>query len=151
MTKTEMLVNLLSAWEGRGEVGKGNSGWFVSYLTKGRNGSWCAALLYTIIETVWYACGQCPPFPRTHGAKRLTRKVASVGREVKADSLIPGDFVCWNRGRLRWMGHVAMVVEALEPGLYVMMDGNVGKNAKVRRYVADLTEQVPWKCARLLG
>ena len=150
MTPRDVTINLLRKWEGRREIGGNNKGWWVSYLTRGRNGAWCAALLFTAIETAYHALGLDCPIKRTHGARRLLKAVAAAGSEVDKLALEPGDIVCFRRGNQDWQGHVAMVVEKTKvPGIYILADGNVGKRAKVRLYQEDLVNRPVVGCARL--
>lgn len=147
----ELTLNIMRGWIGRGEQGGNNDGWFVRFLTKGRRGAWCAALISTALETACIALRQPVPIPYTRGARRLYRHWSGAGRRVEVTELQPGDLVLWSRGRLRWQGHVALVSACTDtPGVVRLIDGNIGKRAKVREYEKDLRNDPKLLgCARL--
>lgn len=150
MPYANAALNLLRGWVGRArEIGGNNRGYWVSFFTQGRNGAWCAALLYSAIEIAYMVYGETCPFKRTHSARRLTKRVASIGSAPHFLELRPGDLVCFPR-KLPWQGHVAMVsAVTTTPGVYKLIDGNVGRRAKVREYTEDLRARELVGTARL--
>lgn len=150
MQPSLLAVNLLRGWVGRArEIGGNNRGYWVSYFTQGRDGAWCAALLYTAIETAYMVLGEDCPIKRTHSARKLVKRMKGIGTSPHVLELRPGDVVCFPRGK-PWQGHVAMVESRTDtPGVYRLIDGNVGKDAKVRVYTEDLREREVVGTARL--
>lgn len=146
----EIALNLLLGWVGKGEIGGNNKGWFVSWLTHGKNGSWCAALIYTAIELSYMVKGEQCPIKRTHGARKLGKRIASHGSYVDKLELQPGDVVVLDRPGRSWWAHIIMVYKVLAPGVYICVDGNVGAEAKVRTFRINLKnlDNVEF-CARL--
>lgn len=70
---------------------------------QGGRGSWCGSFVsFCHVE----AAGGFPPFETSRGAKRLGRNVAAVGREC--DLPEPGAVIVWDRGKLKWRGHVGL-------------------------------------------
>ena len=139
MQPSLLALNLLRGWVGKArEIGGNNRGYWVSFFTQGRNGAWCAALIYTAIETAYLVMAKPCPIKRTHSARKLLKRLQGIGTSPPLLELLPGDVVCFPRGK-PWQGHVAMVHETTDtPGVYRLIDGNVGKNAKVRIYTEDL-------------
>jgi len=113
---------------GKGEIGGNNAGRYVWSLTGRRtSGSWCAAAVYS-----WYLRsaqhkGLRMPIKRTHGARKLAKRIASVGRMLEPfDRPARGDVALWARGVPgSWMGHVGIVQVG---GLaFTTIEGNRGK------------------------
>lgn len=145
-----MALNLLLGWLGKGEIGGNNQGWFVGWLTHGKHGAWCAALIYTALELAYMIKGEKCPIKRTHGARKLGKRIAEHGSYVNEMELRPGDVVVLDRPGRSWWAHIVMVYQCVVPGVYVCIDGNTGKNAKVRTFRLDLRDNPRLEfCARL--
>lgn len=115
---------------GRGEEGGQNMGTDVAlYVAPAKPPqNWCAGFVGWCYEVA--ADGLPLPFRRSLGAKRLGANVAAVGRKFM-DPLEakPGDLMVFHRGAQgSWMGHVAMVAEAVHEGDngVVTIEGNAG-------------------------
>ena len=96
---------------GRGEFGGNNSGPDVRRYRQGFGGSgpWCAAFVCWCIEQSSARLSRRVPVKRTHGARRLFRRVCAAGCKVGKDEVEPGDIVLWSRGKKAWQGHVGIV------------------------------------------
>lgn len=135
----------IQAWVGKGEVYANNRGPFVSMITQGRVGAWCAALWVGAMEKVCKEHDWHPPVKRTHSARRLLARIIASGREVSYMDCQPGDCVCFARGIPGVQGHFAVVESVVTRGVYILLDGNVGSfrrtQGAVRRYQRDLIER----------
>ncbi len=132
---------------GHGEEGGNNSGPHVAKYhgiqddhDPDDDGSWCSSFCSWAYEEAGRRLGVTLPFQRSGGAKRLFKNVVSTGKVVS--NPLPGDLVLWDRGLVgSWQGHIA-IVEAVENGVLLTIEGNVGKYpAKVRRLSHDLGRQ----------
>ncbi len=95
---------------------------------EGGSGSWCGSFVsFCYVE----AAGGDLPFKTSRGAKRLGRNVAAAGREC--DLPEPGAVIVWDRGRLKWQGHVGLC-HHYDPttDTLVTIEGN--KNKRGRRF-----------------
>jgi hypothetical protein len=132
---------------GKGEIGGNNRGPYVWSLTGRRtSGAWCAAAVHTWFERAAAQLGRKLPWRRSHGARRLAKRIAAAGQWISKDQQPHvGDVAVWSRGRLPWQGHVGIVVESSADGFF-SVEGNVGRYpALVRRFPHTLAEP------RLLG
>lgn len=96
---------------GRGEFGGNNRGPDVERYRAGHggNGAWCAAFVCWCIERAYVSLGRTCPIKRTHGARKLYKRVVEAGHAVTRQELEPGDIVLWSRGQPAWQGHVGIV------------------------------------------
>lgn len=150
MSKALELLAAAQSHIGCGEEGCDNGGEMVAeYFRKpykaGRNyGNWCAAVVSYWLETTMASV------PRSNGAKRICRNVATVGEWVAKPVLFnapkwipriretpePGDVISWHRGPgdspsiwwRDWRGHVE-IVESYDPAsdTLVTIGGNRGR------------------------
>jgi hypothetical protein len=137
---------------GNGEEGGNNSGVHVErYMGKkydgddDDDGSWCAHFVSWCFEQAAIRLKVKLPFKRSGGAKALFRNITRSGQETK--NPLPGDVVCWDRGkRGSWQGHIGFVEKA-EDGIIYTIEGNVGRYpSKVKRLTHDID-----KDDRLIG
>ena len=125
----ELVLAYMRSQIGLGEIGGNNKGRHCDRWRAGkRTGAWCAALVSWAIEQA-AKTPAAEPVKRSHGAKRLFRRIAKAGRRVSENELQPGDFVCWHRGRTggrwNWTGHIA-VVSRVGAGEFWAIEGNRG-------------------------
>ncbi len=123
---------------GRGEEGGNNRGPDVEkYIHPARPPqNWCGGFASWCYEAAAGELGAPLPFARSLGAKRLGANVAAVGRRfTDPTEARPGDLMVFHRGAHgSWMGHVAMVDDAVIDGPCVpTIEGNAGP--KVKRWV----------------
>ena len=132
---------------GKGEEGGNNSGPFVEMLhgkefdgDDDDDGSWCAAFVSWCCEQACKKMGVQMPFKRSGGAKALYRRIYKAGSKV--DNPLPGDVVCWDRGKKgSWQGHIGFV-ESCQNGILYTIEGNTGKYPSlVRRSQHDLSRE----------
>jgi hypothetical protein len=137
---------------GNGEEGGNNSGPHVEgYMGKkwdnddDDDGAWCAHFVSWCFEQAAKRLKVKLPFKRSGGAKALFRNIKRSGHETKDP--LPGDVVCWDRGkRGSWQGHIGFVEKA-ENGIVYTIEGNVGRYpSKVKRLTHDID-----KDDRLIG
>lgn len=143
-------ANLTLGW---GEEEKNNAGVDLDTLRRCRhkNHAWCAAAASYWIEEgyaqlnfskPWKALSrkereECP-IKRSHGARRLWRRVSKAGKIV--DVPLPGDLVLWERGQ-GWQGHIGIVSEVGRDGDFWSFEGNKGRYpSKVRAYHHEIGE-----------
>ena len=123
---------------GKGESGANNSGAAVAKYRNGGKGKgpWCAAFVSWCIEHSDVA----GKVKRSHGAKRLFRRVVRAGAFTDDDPL-PGDIVCWHRGKKgSWKGHIG-IVSRVEGSTFWAIEGNRGRfPSKVAEYRHELDE-----------
>lgn len=125
---------------GNGETTGNNSGPAIDRYRgplKGR-GAWCAALMYyCVLVGSRSMLKRQTSIKRTHGARKLFRRIVRAGHLVKHRDICPGDFVLWARGRQGgWQGHIG-IVSSVEraTGRWWYIAGNEGSfPAKVREY-----------------
>lgn len=132
-------VHVLRGWLGKGEVGGNNKGAWVSWITHGYVGAWCAALQWRAMDEAATALGFRNPIPwvrKVHSARKLLEMIAEVGRYVDVEELRAGDYLCEPRG-LPWQGHARRVVDGRFPHLLVL-DGNVGVYKRTRGRVREV-------------
>ncbi len=133
------------AWEAievaREEIGNGEVGANNVNPYSDRDGPWCAAFVCWVYRVAATRLQVELPFEPTNGAKRLYRRFLSRGGQVLDPSrAMPGDLICWHRGKHgSWKGHVGLVESVDNAGCVHTIEGNVGRYpAKVRRFVHDL-------------
>jgi hypothetical protein len=143
-------VDVLRSLLGKGETEANNVAGWIQRMTHGRVGAWCAALQYDAEATACARLGYTHPLPysrKVHGARRLLKMIASIGRYVDCHRVAVGDYVCFERVYPR--GHAARVSEVLGAGVVRLIDGNAGSfrrtRGKVREFECDLLG------ARLVG
>ena len=132
---------------GNGEEGGNNSGPHIARY-KGiaddgdpdDDGAWCASFVSFCFDTAADCLDIDLPFKTSHGAKALYKRIAEAGAKVSAP--IPGDVVCWDRGKPgSWQGHIG-IVEKFEGGIVYTIEGNVGRfPSVVKRLRHDLESQ----------
>lgn len=115
---------------GNGERGRNNDGPAVRrYRGGGGLGSWCAHFVCWCYEEACRRRSMLPLWSHIGGAKKLTRRVASVGDWVpEGGAPQPGDVIAWHRGwPISWQGHVAFV-DSHDPATdtLVTLEGNSG-------------------------
>lgn len=131
--------------KGNGESSGNNAGPDIRrYRGDSISAAWCAAFVSYCYEQAAAKLGVAMPFKRSHGAKRLYRRIGKAGEFVKTPR--PGDVVCWDRGKKgSWQGHIGFVVRVNGPTFWTI-EGNVGAfPSKVAEYRHELDE------ARLVG
>ena len=139
---------------GNGEVGGNNSGEHVARY-KGiaddgdsdDDGAWCASFVSYCFRTAASNLDINLPFKISHGAKALYKRIGKEGSFVELAEAMPGDVVCWDRGRPgSWQGHIGFV-EKIESGILHTVEGNVGRfPSVVHRFKHDLDRET-----RLIG
>ncbi len=148
---------------GNGELGVNNAGdhvarYFGVSEDRGSSaiGSWCAAFVGYCCERAAGDLGIELPFQRSGGAKATYKRVGEAGQFIEVSEALPGDVVCWDRGKLlpngqpSWQGHIGFV-EKLQEGILYTIEGNVGRfPSKVRRFMHDIDKEPRLiGCARL--
>ena len=132
---------------GKGEEGGNNSGPFVEMLhgkefdeDNDDDGAWCAAFVSWCSELACKKMGIQMPFKRSGGAKALYKRISKAGSIV--DDPLPGDVVCWDRGKKgSWQGHIGFV-ESCQGGILYTVEGNVGRYPSlVRNFQHDLSRE----------
>ena len=125
---------------GKGETMGNNQGRDVWKYTRNRKskGPWCAAfVIWCIEEAAKHYAVPCP-IERTHGARRLYKRIGKFGQFIDKEEMPePGDIVCWWRGdTIRdYRGHIGFVDSVNANGLIRTLEGNRGKfPAKVKLY-----------------
>lgn len=109
---------------GLGEVGGNNRGPYIRRLLDGKESAWCAGAVWTWhSEAAAELGGWRLPIPRTHGAKKLYRRIGRAGLFLERP--VVGAVACWDRGLLFWQGHVEIVV-AVEGDVFYTVAPNVG-------------------------
>jgi hypothetical protein len=117
---------------GNGEEGGNNSGQHIARY-KGipddgdpdDDGAWCASFVSYCFDTAADSLGVSLPFKTSHGAKALYKRISEAGTKVSFP--IPGDVVCWDRGKPgSWQGHIGIVTK-FEDGVIHTIEGNVGR------------------------
>jgi len=114
----------------------------------GGRGSWCAVVQCAADELARKSLQLDRAIVPSRGAKRYVRNVAAAGRWVAKplgpfgirgfrmlDDPAPGDRICWHRGRERWKGHVARIIDTDGDAIRVI-EGNRNNrtDALGRRY-----------------
>jgi hypothetical protein len=148
---------------GNGELGGNNSGNHVARyhgVIKDRGsddiGAWCASFVGYCCSVAADSIGVDLPFQKSGGAKTTYKRAGEAGQFVGVNQALPGDFVCWDRGKLlsngmpSWLGHIGFV-EKLENGILHTVEGNVGRfPSTVRRFMHDIDKEPKLiGCARL--
>jgi hypothetical protein len=137
---------------GNGEEGGNNSGPHVErYMNKkwdgddDDDGSWCAHFVSWCFEEAARRLDVDLPFRRSGGAKALYRNIKRAG--TAPSTPMPGDVVCWDRGKPgSWQGHIGFV-EKVDNGILHTVEGNVGRYpSKAKRLIHDLDRET-----RLIG
>lgn len=130
---------------GLGEEGSNNKGPAVLKYRRGHDttGAWCAAFISWCFEEAAIELGLTLEWKRSNGAKRLFKNLKRYGITVDwkdTGNLLPGDVICWNRGKEgSWKGHIGIIFK-IEDGLVSVVEGNVGKfPAKVKIFKHDLS------------
>ena len=132
---------------GKGEEGGNNSGPFVEMLhgkeydgDTDDDGAWCARFVSYCLAQACDRLDAVMPCKPSGGAKRLYKSIGKAGSFVEHP--MPGDVVCWDRGKKgSWQGHIG-IVERCEDGVLYTVEGNVGRYpSKVRRFKHDLKSQ----------
>ena len=145
----KFALSVASSEVGQGEEGGNNSGPYVENLLglkwDGNNdddGAWCAAFVSHCLSEGSKEAGIPLNISLSNGAKALYN-----GMEVKSQTPMAGDVVCWDRGALNtdgsktWQGHIG-IVERVDGGLFFTIEGNVGGYpSKVRRFQYDLKNE----------
>lgn len=122
---------------GQGETVRNNVSPYLDRIRRGGpTGAWCAAAVSQWLETAWArrhgaeSWAEVPepwrrrcPVRRSHGARRLFRRVVAAGKQVDAPAA--GDIACWARGRKAWQGHVG-IVSRVEGERWFYVAGNEG-------------------------
>ena len=112
------IVDIARSQIGQGEIGGDNQGPVVKKFTHGQEVAWCAAF----VAWTLHKAGKTTPY------MLAARSYLNVGTKVKNPK--PGDVVVFTR---KGGGHVG-IVESVEGGRLVTIEGNVGKfPAKVKR------------------
>ena len=117
---------------GNGEEGGNNSGQHVARYhgiaddgDDDDDGAWCASFVSYCCTTAAGDLDITMPFDTSRGAKALYKKIGKAGAFVS--NPMPGDVVCWDRGKPgSWQGHIGFV-EKLENGILYTIEGNVGR------------------------
>lgn len=100
---------------GHGEAGGNNQGADLRRYRGGLGGkkskaSWCAAFVFFCLLTASQRGGWRLKIKRTHGARKLFRRVVAAGMLVELEDVQPGDIVLWSRGPLgSWKAHIGIV------------------------------------------
>ena len=132
---------------GNGEEGGNNSGRHVARYhgipddgDDDDDGAWCASFVSYCCTTAAASLAIGLPFSTSRGAKALYKKIGNAGSFVS--NPMPGDVVCWDRGKPgSWQGHIGFV-EKLENGILYTVEGNVGRfPSTVHRIKHDLDRQ----------
>jgi hypothetical protein len=117
---------------GNGEEGGNNSGKHMArYMgvdddgDDDDDGAWCASFISYCCSTAASRLDISLPFSTSRGAKALYRKIGEAGSFTT--NPLPGDVVCWDRGKPgSWQGHIG-IVEKVQNGILYTVEGNVGK------------------------
>lgn len=148
------VVFVAKANIGYGETEGNNRGKFMTAIGAPQGSSWCAAFVrYCFRRAAQRTKMYGPPFnSNTLGAKKLTKNIAAAGRRYKNPlEAVPGDVVCWHRGRLGWQGHIGLIVGVDNDGIITTVEGNVGAYpSKVRKFYHDVTKERLFTFASLL-
>lgn len=128
---------------GFGEEGANNRGKFITAIGAPPGEEWCAYFQSYCWKQAAILLGISLPFQVSGGAKSLSKSIAKFGRSFKDPELaMPGDLVCWHRGKVAWKGHIAMV-ESIDPdGVIHTIEGNVGTYpSRVKRLSHDVSKE----------
>ena len=115
---------------GKGETTSNNCGEDIKKYMQGKEKlSWCAGFVsYLLYENTYTMLGY------NHSAKQIWNKGRKLGLEVKEPQA--GDLVCfWRISPKAWQGHIG-IVEQVDEGTIIVIEGNKGKfPAKVKRVI----------------
>ncbi len=128
----QMALSVAIGEIGNGEEGGNNSGPHVARYhgiaddgDDDDDGAWCASFVSYCCTTAADSLDITLPFSTSSGAKALYKKIGKAGSFVSTP--LPGDVVCWDRGKPgSWQGHIGFV-EKLESGILYTIEGNVGR------------------------
>lgn len=132
---------------GNGEEGGNNSGPHVARYhgidddgDDDDDGAWCASFISYCCRVAADSLGIDLSFRTSRGAKALYKRIGEAGRFTT--NPLPGDVVCWDRGKPgSWQGHIA-IIEKWEDGILHTIEGNVGRfPSKVHRIKHDLDRE----------
>lgn len=146
-------LNVARSLIGLGEEGGNNRGedvetWLASVGRPGGE-AWCAAFVSHCYLTAAAHVGIKLPFKTSSSAKRLTKNIIEVGREIAIEDVSPGDIICLNRGTAAWTGHVMIVVSRVGASVDVI-EGNKGPYpalVKESMYAIAVLKKTLYKCA----
>ena len=132
---------------GNGEEGGNNSGQYVARYhgidddgDDDDDGAWCASFVSFCCRSAADDLSISLPFRTSRGAKALYKKIGDAGQYTT--NPMPGDVVCWDRGKPgSWQGHIG-IVEKMENGVLHTIEGNVGRfPSTVHRIKHDLDRE----------
>lgn len=114
-------------------------------------GNWCASFISYCFRVAANATGTKLPFKTSRGAKRLGKNLKKAGW-VKVDKPEPGAIIIWDRGVLKWQGHIGICTDYVEEhSVLVWVDGNGrGRPSKValrasKKWQRKLHEILVWR------